>query len=63
MNNIRFLRESAKMTQVQLATELKVCQQAVAKWESGRADPKWELAPSLARVLNCKIDELFVPSQ
>ena len=63
MNNVRPLREAVRMTQAQLVAELNICQQAVAKWEAGRGDPKWEMAPKLARVLGCKIDELFLPSQ
>ena len=63
VNNVRSLRESARMTQAQLAAALNICQQAVAKWEAGRGDPKWEMAPKLAATLNCKIDELFVSSQ
>ena len=51
------------MSQAALARSLNICQQAVAKWETGRGDPRWEQAPKLARVLNCKIDELFVAGQ
>ena len=59
MNNVKCLREAAQMTQSQLAAALNVCQQAVAKWENGSADPKWEMAPKIARILKCKIGDLF----
>ena len=62
MNNIRCLRELSGYTQTQLARKLNVCQQAVAKWESGLADPKWELAPKIATILMCELDDLFSES-
>lgn len=63
MNRVRECREAAAMSQAALARTLQICQQAVAKWETGRGDPRWDLAPRLAHVLNCKIDELFVVGQ
>ena len=60
MNNIRQLRERAKISQGMLAQELGVSQQAVAQWEVGAADPGWYQAPALAKALNCPIAALFV---
>lgn len=51
------------MSQAALARTLQICQQAVAKWETGRGDPRWDLAPRLAYVLNCKIEDLFAAPQ
>lgn len=59
MNNIRQLRERAKISQGMLAQELGVSQQAVAQWEVGAADPRWYQAPALAKALNCPIAALF----
>ena len=59
MNNIRECRKSAGVSRSNLASALRVTQQAIAKWESGSAAPKWEMAPKIARVLKCKIDDLF----
>ncbi len=61
MNNIKSLRIASCLTQTQLATEIGVSQQAVGKWERHECDPQWEMAPRLAKVLGCSIDELFEP--
>lgn len=59
MNNIKKLRETAGMTQRELAARVHVAQAAVARWERGLADPTWDKAPALAQVLGCPIDDLF----
>ena len=61
MNNVRVLREAAGLTQTKLADKVGVTQQAVGKWERGESDPQWDLAPKLAKVLRCAIDDLFEP--
>lgn len=49
--NIKYLRKKAKMTQEELALEMGVSRQSLAKWENGE---------SLPDVMNCvKISELF----
>lgn len=47
MNTIKFLREQCQLSQAALAAELGVNQQAIARWENGTADPRWEMAPKL----------------
>lgn len=59
MNKIKQLREAANMSQRELAARLRVSQVAVVNWERGIANPSWERAPELARVLGCSIDDLF----
>lgn len=59
MNNIKFLREQCQLSQAALAAELGVSQQAIARWENGTADPRWEMAPKLSVVFRCSIDALF----
>ena len=59
MNNLKALREAAKITQTKLANEVGVTQQAVGKWERCESDPQWDLAPKLASALNCSINDLF----
>lgn len=59
MNNIRFLREKARMSQAALAAELGVSQQAIARWENGTADPRWDMAPKISSIFHCSIDALF----
>jgi transcriptional regulator with XRE-family HTH domain len=59
MNNIQSLRKSAGYNQSQLADILSVSQQAVASWESGRTNPRSDLLPKIASVLNCTVDEIL----
>ena len=49
---LRRLREKAGLT-------LGVDRTTVATWEGGRAFPRAELLPGLARLLGCEIGELF----
>lgn len=39
--NLQYLRGSCNMTQEQLAMLLGVSRQAISKWESEKAYPKW----------------------
>ena len=57
--NLRFYRENAKLTQVQLAEQLGIKQNTVSMWESGAASPRVELLPRISKILGCKIDDLF----
>lgn len=57
--NIRNLRLKAGMTQVQLAKKMNVDQAAVSRWESGDTKPLKKVHKKLAKVLNCKVEELF----
>lgn len=60
---IRTLRTQNNLTQAELAARAGVDCSTVTKWESEAALPKTRQLPQLARVLNCKIDELFVVPQ
>ena len=59
MNNFKKLRSQAKLTQEELAGLLKVERSTVAMWEIGRALPRADKLPSLAKILNCSIDEIL----
>ena len=59
MNNIKCLRESKGLSQSALATYIGVSQQAVARWETGTADPRWDMAPRLADFFGCTTDALY----
>lgn len=56
---IKTLREKRKMTQQNLADELKVERSNIAKWECGFTAPKTDMLPALAKVLKCKIEDLY----
>lgn len=60
---IKELRKSTGMQQRQLAEHMGVAQNTVSNWETERQLPPSDQLPLLARVLNCKIDELFAASQ
>ncbi|MDW9635469.1 helix-turn-helix domain-containing protein [Sinorhizobium meliloti] len=56
---IRDLREANEYSQQQLAELLEVSQQAVAKWETGRAEPSLEVLNRLADVFGVSVDEVL----
>lgn len=56
---IRFFREKAGLSQAALAQKVGVSQQAVGKWERGESSPQWGMAPKLAELFGCTIDELY----
>ena len=59
MNNLKLLRKNKNFSQIQLASELGVSQQAVAKWESGKSTPRADKLFKLAKILNFTVDELI----
>lgn len=58
---IRELRQSAHMTQKELAEQMGYkFYSIVSMWESGERKPPSDLLPQLASVLGCTVDELFI---
>lgn len=53
------LREDANITQKDLASIFHVSQQAIGKWETGRALPSSDLYPKIADYFNVSIDYLY----
>ena len=53
-------RRARGLTQKDLAEKMRVCPQAVSKWERGRAFPDPLYLDELAGILRCSIDELLV---
>lgn len=47
------------MTQAELAEKVKVARQTIISIEAGRFVPSAMLAFKIARVLNCRADEIF----
>ncbi len=56
---IKKLREQKGLTQMQMADALHVSRGSIAMWETGRAFPRAELLPTIAKMLGCTIDELY----
>lgn len=59
VENIRMMREAKGITQQEMATALNIDRSTVAKWELSRAFPRAEMLPAIARLLECKIDDLY----
>lgn len=58
-NRIRLVRETAGMTQAELAGRVGVTRQTLIAIEQGKYSPTLELAFQLARVFRVSLDELF----
>ena len=58
-NNIKELRQRAKMTQNMLAEKLGVSFQSVSRWETGATFPDITLLPHIASFFDVTIDSLF----
>ena len=56
---IKLKRESAHLTQKQLANSLQISYQAISKWERGENAPDISVLPQLASLLNVTIDWLL----
>ncbi len=59
-NRIRELRESASLTQEELAARLRVTRQTIISLERGRYSPSILLAAKIARVFKTTIEKVFL---
>lgn len=57
--NLKKLRSHKNITQRMLADSLGVTQQAVAKWENGKAEPDTETLKKLAKYFGISVDRLL----
>ena len=57
-DNLVQLRKMKKMTQEEIAGELGVSRQAIAKWESGETVPDLDKCRRLAELLEVSLDDL-----
>ena len=61
---IRELRQTAGLTQAQLAFRLGLkSPSTVTMWESGARKPPSTLLPKLAHALHCTVDELYTRAE
>lgn len=58
---IQEVREAREMKQVEFAERVGVAQGTASGWEKELYLPQARLIPLIAHVLECSIDELFVP--
>ena len=64
--NLKNIRKKAELSQKELAARLFVSQQAVAKWETGRATPTPEMVSKIASVFGISSSQLldgFAPAK
>lgn len=57
--NIKKLREAAGLSQMALSEIISVPQSTIASWETGRALPRADKLPLIAKALGCTIDDLL----
>ena len=61
-NHVRFLRfKHGEMTQQELADRAGCTRQTIVALEQGRYVPSLSLAYNIARVFECRIEEVFQP--
>lgn len=56
--NIQYLRKQKSITQENLAEQVGVSRQTIAKWESGESAPDLEMAGRLGQALDVSLDDL-----
>lgn len=59
-NRIRELRKSAKLSQEEIAKLCNVSRQTINAIENDKYDPSLKLAFNIAKILDVRIDELFL---
>jgi transcriptional regulator with XRE-family HTH domain len=57
--NLKKIREARNITKIELSDKIGVPQSTIASWETGRAYPRAEKLPDIAKALGCTIDELL----
>lgn len=57
--NIRSKRMLLNLTQDHLAEQLNVGRTTVAMWETGKAKPRADKLPEIAKILKCDVADLF----
>lgn len=62
-NRLKELRARQGWTQAQLAERLDVTRQTVIAIETGKYDPSLPLAFAIAKVFECRIEDLFFPDE
>lgn len=60
-NNLKAFRKQHKLTQQELAQQLKVSRQTVNSIETGKYDPSLSLAFKIARLMSSSIEDIFKP--
>jgi putative transcriptional regulator len=59
LNDVRAKRTAAKLTQDELAEKVQATRQTIISIEKGNYVPSVLLALKIARILNCKVEDVF----
>lgn len=62
-NRLRELREREGLSQGELALRLEVSRQTINALETGKYDPSLPLAFRIARLFDCRIEDIFLPDE
>ena len=62
-NKLRELRQSANISQQNLAQVLGVSRQTIISIERGKFDPSLPLAFRIAQTIDCKIEDIFMDEE
>ena len=57
--NLKKLRKQYKLSQEELAKELKISRQAISRWEVGKTEPDIKMIQKIAKFYNVSIEELL----
>ena len=59
-NRLKKLRSEKSWSQAALGTQLEISRQSVNAIETGRYDPSLPLAFKIARLFECRIEDIFI---
>lgn len=59
-NRLKVLRVECEWTQEELAQKLNITRQTVIAIEKGKYNPSLNLAFKMAKLFNCKIEDIFI---
>ncbi len=62
-NLIKEMRTEMGLTQDDLSEKLEVSRQTIISLEKGRYNPSLTLAFKLAKLFNCRIEDIFTPEE
>lgn len=59
MGNLKEMRKSVKLTQMQVADILGIKHQTISAWEKGKAKPNNKIIAKLADIYHCSVEEIM----
>jgi len=56
-------RVNAKLTQEDVAREMRISKQTICNWENGKSEPSLEQARKLSGIYDMPLDNIFLPQK